>query len=232
MRKIRLANAQKRDAEIEYGRLPRPPRVRMLLPDKSAPRHVKVLKSSIATQYPHLLAQAGSDEALVQSLVTGDPELDLARTGQFVHGSQRILVNPDKKPVYKVHITERIYAPDGSLKEEKPYTTRSQNIMIDTPVAWTGKQLPLAQAYNRFIFARKYQLLHTNGLTYDFLFAMARELHEKACLMLLGAGPKGNEPLIFEEGGKPYRAFLQGRVDGDKYILLMHLSNLELKPLP
>lgn len=232
MRKIRIANAQKRDAEIQYGRQPRPPRVRMLLPDKAAPRHVKVLKSSIATQYPQLLANAGSDEALAQSLVDGDPEINLALTGQFVGKSQRILVNSEKKPVYKVQITERIFAPDGSLKEEKPYATRSQNIMIDTPVSWTGKKLPLAQAYNRFIFARKYQLLHTNGLTYDFLFAMARELHESQSLMLLGAGPKGNEPLIFEEGGKPYRAFLEGRIDGEKYILLMHLSNLELKPLP
>jgi hypothetical protein len=30
-------------------------------------------------------------------------------------------------------------------------------------------------------------------------------------------------------GGKPYNAFLEGRVKKDSYCLLLHLSNLELK---
>ena len=104
-------------------------------------------------------------------------------------------------------------------------------IVGDFPVAWTGKKMPIAQAYNRFIFGRKYQLSHTSGLTYDFLYAMAKELHDSQSLMLMAAGAKGNEPLIFQENGKPYRAFLEGRIDGDKYLLLMHLSNLELKSI-
>ncbi len=29
--------------------------------------------------------------------------------------------------------------------------------------------------------------------------------------MILGGG-KGNEPLIFNDGGKPYRGFLEGKV--------------------
>jgi hypothetical protein len=49
--------------------------------------------------------------------------------------------------------------------------------------------------------------------------------------MLLGAGLKGNEPLIFQDNGKPYRAFLEGRIEGEGYLLLMHLSNLELKSI-
>jgi hypothetical protein len=60
---------------------------------------------------------------------------------------------------------------------------------------------------------------------------MAKELYEKKSLMLLGAGLKGNEPLIFQDNGKPYRAFLEGRIDGEGYLLLMHLSNLELKSI-
>jgi len=68
-----------------------------------------------------------------------------------------------------------------------------------------------------------------NGLTFDFLFDIASELHEKDSLMMVGAGPKGNEPLVFQDGGKTYRAFLEGRVKDKTYILLMHLTNLELK---
>ena len=47
--------------------------------------------------------------------------------------------------------------------------------------------------------------------------------------MLLGAGPKSNQPLIFRRGGTPYRGFLEGRTQGDKYCLLLHYSNIELK---
>ena len=46
---------------------------------------------------------------------------------------------------------------------------------------------------------------------------------------MIGAGVKGNEPLVFQDGGKSYRAFLEGRVKDKSYILLLHLSNLELK---
>ena len=232
MRKIKLANAQKRDAEIVYGGLSRKPRIVYTRPDGNRARNVKVLKASIATQYETLLKAAGDDESLAQSLVDGDPELDLALTGKFISNSQRILVNDaSKQPVYKVKVTERIFGPDGELKEEKDKLSRSQNIMGELPVSWTGKKMPIAQAYNRFIFGRTYQLTHTNGLTFDFLFAMAKDLHEQQVLMLLGAGPKGVDPLVFQEEGRPYRAFLEGRVRGEEYLLLMHLSNLELKPL-
>jgi hypothetical protein len=49
---------------------------------------------------------------------------------------------------------------------------------------------------------------------------------------MVGAGPKGNEPLVFQDGGRTYRAYLEGRVQGGAYLLLLHLTNLELKPLP
>ncbi len=47
--------------------------------------------------------------------------------------------------------------------------------------------------------------------------------------MLLGAGPKSNQPLILRRGATPYRGFLEGRTDGDRYCLVLHLSNMELR---
>ena len=61
---------------------------------------------------------------------------------------------------------------------------------------------------------------------------MAKELAGKDAMMMLAGGTKGNEPLVFNDGGKPYRAFLEGRVDEDKSCLILHLTDLELKPLP
>src|SRR3990170_2735771 len=85
------------------------------------------------------------------------------------------------------------------------------------------------EVFNRFVFQSKAQLTHVNGLTYDFLFAMAKELEEKDSLLLLGAGPKGNQPLVFFRGGTQYRGFLEGRTQGERYSLVLHLSNMELK---
>jgi hypothetical protein len=66
-------------------------------------------------------------------------------------------------------------------------------------------------------------------LTFDFLFEIAKELHEKDAIIMLAGGVKSNEPLVFQDGGKTYRAFLEGRIKDQSYILLVHLSNLELK---
>lgn len=66
-------------------------------------------------------------------------------------------------------------------------------------------------------------------LTFDFLYEIAKDLQEKDAMIMLGGGVKGNEPLVFQDGGKTYRAFLEGRVKDKSYILLIHLSNLELK---
>jgi len=74
--------------------------------------------------------------------------------------------------------------------------------------------------------------MHVNGLTYDFLFGMARELEESESLLLLGAGPKGNQPLVLTRGGQQFRGFLEGRTQGDRYCLILHLSNMELKAAP
>jgi hypothetical protein len=48
-------------------------------------------------------------------------------------------------------------------------------------------------------------------------------------MVLMATGSGGKDPLIFSTNGLPYRGFLEGRVDGPKYKLLLHLSHLELK---
>jgi hypothetical protein len=231
MRKIKLANSQKRDAEIIFGCLIRKSTIHYTLPDGSPAKIIKILKSDIHHQYEALIAKYGQDEELAQDIIRANPEINLQNTGMLISGGQKVLVNSQLKPIYKVKATEEVYLPDGTLKEQKPFTTKNQNILSDYPISWTGKQLPISEAYNRFIFAKKYQLTHTNGLTFDFLFDMARELHDKQVMMLLAGGPKGNEPLVFQENGRPYRAFLEGRIKRDAYLLLMHISNLELKSI-
>lgn len=62
-------------------------------------------------------------------------------------------------------------------------------------------------------------------------FSKRIQLNDKDSLMMLAAGAKSNEPLVFQDGGKSYRGFLEGRVNEGSYILLLHITNLELKAI-
>jgi hypothetical protein len=107
----------------------------------------------------------------------------------------------------------------------------SANVAL--PLRWSGKLIPRAEAARKFVFTGKRQIRHVNGLTYDFLYAIARELEERDSLLVVGAGPKGKQPLVLRRGALPYRGFLEGRSRGPEYLLLLHFSNLELKsPAP
>jgi len=99
----------------------------------------------------------------------------------------------------------------------------------EVPVRWTGKFIKKEEAVKRFVFTNTKQVVHVNGLTFDFLYQMAEDLHKKDSLLLLRGGDKGDEPLVMNRGGKPYNAFLEGRVKGESYCLLLHMSNMELK---
>ena len=103
------------------------------------------------------------------------------------------------------------------------------NINEERPVRWTGRKMPTAQVVRRFAFRRTVQIRHTDGLTYDYLSQMAKVLAEENVMVMMGAGDGGRGPLVFQQNGSPFRAFLEGRVDGEKYMLLLHLSNMELK---
>ena len=46
--------------------------------------------------------------------------------------------------------------------------------------------MPKSKVFNKLIFNKKYQLRHINGLTFDFLFDMAKKLNDNNSLMMLG----------------------------------------------
>jgi hypothetical protein len=143
-----------------------------------------------------------------------------------------VYVNPDGKIVHKVKQFEVVKNPDGTERERRPRKINQPNTDTETPLKWTGKMFKKKEVYNKYVFAAKRQIVHVNGLTYDFLYAMARELEEAESLLRLGAGPKGNEPLVLSRGGTRYQGFLEGRTQGEKYCLILHLSNMELKGAP
>ena len=232
MRAIRIANEKKRDAEVGFAAMPRRATVTMVLPDGREKINVKFVKS--LANLETLKEQCGGDLVKVgEALIAGDPEIDMEQTGRFIRKTHRLWMTADNAIAYRVNFVEVVHNPDGSEKERREFARVQANIKNEEfPVQWTGRLIPVAEAVRKFVFSKSYQIRHTSGLTYDFLYAMAKELSEKKSFMLMGAGKKGNEPLRLTDGGEPYRGFLEGRVDGDTYCLVLHLTSLELKALP
>jgi hypothetical protein len=232
MGEINLSNSKARDAVVATHSVRIPMKVRWLDEQGRQASTSRLLKASMDRDIRALEQQAGGLDKVAAALLAGDPELDIERYGRFLKETSRVYVDPEGKVVRKVLQYEIVRNPDGSEKERRLKKSPAPNTATEIPLKWSGKLLKKAEVYNRYVFSGKLQIVHVNGLTYDFLFGIARELEEKESLMLVGAGPKSNQPLIFQRGGTPYRGFLEGRTRGDHYLLVMHLSNMELKAPP
>lgn len=229
MGEINLSNSAGRDAVVTTENVVPSKQIRWLDPQSRQAKNIRLIKSTTAHDIGALLSEHGDLSAVSQALVDGDPEIDLENAGRFLHDTSRVYVDRDYGIVRNVRFREIVKNADGTVREERARQLADTNISSDTPLRWSGVYIPKETAIRKFVFSGKAQLHHVNGLTFDFLHAMAKELEERGSLMLLGAGPKSNQPLILRRGGTPYRGFLEGRTEGEKFCLLLHFSNLELK---
>lgn len=229
MAEINLANESGRDAVVAMESVAEEKTVRWLDAQGRQAQSVRLVKAPLSFGVETLASEHGGISALSQLLVDKDLEIDLENTGRVLRDTSRVYVDDRGHIVRNVRFWEVLKDAQGDVKERRPRQLADKNVSSDSPLRWSGLFVPKEQAVRKFVFSGKVQIRHVNGLTYDFLFAMARELEAKASLMLLGAGPKSNQPLILRRGGTPYRGFLEGRTEGERYCLLLHFSNLEMK---
>ena len=230
MPNVNLTDSRSRDAVVKAETTGVDEEVRYV-DDENQPSYTrKILKATVEQDFETLVKNhQGDAEALGKALVDGDPEVDMEICGHYLWGVSKVYVDSSDGIVYRIEQQEIVRAPDGSVREKRPRNRPEANVDSEIPLTWTGRKIDKDDAVRRFVFASKLQIVHINGLTYDFLYGMAKELAEANSLMMVGGGSKGRDPLVFRRGSVPYRGFLEGRIDGDKYLLLLHLSNLELK---
>ncbi|MEA2050134.1 MAG: hypothetical protein U9O56_05335 [Campylobacterota bacterium] len=230
MKKINIANSKKRDALLGFEAKPTKQKVFQVLQDGSPKNNIKILKSTDKTSMEHLSSLYEDLEDLSQAIISSEIDVDIEKAGKKVDGLKKIYVDKDNKIIFNIKMMEIVKDKDGIEQKREEFVQKEANISLENlPIKWSGKLMPKTMAVKKFVFAKHYQIRHVNGLTYDFLYDMAKELDDKKGLMFVGAGEKGNEPLMITSGGTSYRGFLEGRIDGDKYMLLLHLTNLELK---
>ena len=229
MPEINIANSSGRDAVVNLENVNIPLKVRWLDEQRRQVSSMRILKSTIDHDFEALVEATGGVEKIAEALIDSDPEIDIEIVGSFLRSTSRAYIDSKRQIAHKVTQWEIIRTPDGAERERRLRDLPPQNVTGEIPLKWSGVLVKKEDAIRKFVFANKMQLTHINGLTYDFLFSMAKELEAKNSLMVLGGGPKSNQPLILRRGGSPYRGFLEGRTDGEKYCLILHLSNLELR---
>jgi hypothetical protein len=172
-----------------------------------------------------------------QDLIDADPELKQDQAGYLIDPELLSVAyydpqDPLPHPVSNFQVIDVVMTAQGEEKERRPHLIRKANINDLQPVK-VGRRIPVTQALTSFVFRLTYQIVHEDGLTKDFLFDLAKDLHQKQEVALLGAGSKGNQPLVIRDKGSPYRAFLYGEIGteelADHYKLLLLLSDQELK---
>ncbi|HHH30158.1 MAG TPA: hypothetical protein ENK57_17695 [Polyangiaceae bacterium] len=229
-RPISIMDSKKRDAQVEVAS-PKSRRANLWVNEEGQPvQHTRLIRGTETTTFSALLADAGSPEAVGQALIDGDPEIDLEQVGRRLTRTSRVYLGPKGNVLYVARVLKVVYSPDGEEKSREDFVDVEATVGEGLPpIPWTGKLMPIDTVIRKFAFVRKLQLRHVNGLTFDFLYEMAKTLHDAGKLMYVGAGAKGKQPLIFQTNGSPFRGFLEGRIEGDAYKLVLHLSNLEIK---
>jgi hypothetical protein len=228
---ISLTDDKKRDAQValETAR-PRGSAHRSVGPAGQTVRLERLIKTTESTSLDALVRAAGSLEAVSALLVAGDPEIDCEQVGRRLRNAARVYLRQDGSVLYAARVVQVVYGPDGVEKSRQDFSDTPATVGEDAaPLPWTGRLMSPDEVVHRFVLSRSFQIRHVNGLTFDFLHGIAKTLHEAGKLLYVGAGAKGQSPLIFTLNGTPYRGFLEGRVDGDGYRLILHCSNLELK---
>jgi hypothetical protein len=229
MRTINITNEKKRDAQVCMEALKKPSRTKRVLETGEGYLNIKILKHNLSLAFETLSRNYSDMIAMGNAIIEGDPDIDMETTGKMITGTQKLYLDKDGKIAYRVNMTQIIKDQSGEEKERRDLARAMSNVTGESIVQWTGRKFPKSETIRKFVFQRKLQIKHVSGLTFDFLYDMAKALHESKSLMFIGGGAKGNEPLILTQGGEPYRGFLEGRIDGEKYCLILHLTNMEVK---
>jgi len=185
-------------------------------------RKTQFIRGTEATSVPAMIESMGiTYQDLSQKIMDSDPEVDISLVGKRIDKTHPIYLIGDQ-PAHNVVIKEYVYALDGSLRVTRDFKPAESNINLESPV---NGRLVDRSMLTKFAFGSCYQLSHTDGISYDYLYSLAGHLQDNRSVMLFGA----KNPMILHYNGTPYRGLLEGRIKGEQYMLLMHLTNLELK---
>ncbi len=191
----------------------------------------RLIKTTEGHGFEALIGHFGDVGSLTEALVLGDPEVDFEQVGRKTGQADRLWISADGRPLHAARAVEIVESPSGEELSRAEARDVEATIDASSPLI-LGAMVPIERVVRQFALAHKLQLRHVDAASYDRLFALASRLQEARQMLLVGTGPDGANPLIFQRNGTPHRGFLEGRVRGEGYMLILHLSNLELQASP
>ena len=228
LKEIHIANEKKRDANVRFVSLIKESDPKFAYKGKRI-KNSRLLINSNETSEDNLIKKFKNK--LAQKILEEDVDLDIEYAGKYIGDIDRILFNSKNEILYTPpKIKEVVFNKEGKeIKKQNPKEI-VPNVRDDTPpLKWTGKFFKREEILKKFVITKSIQLRHVDGLTFEFLYDMAKTLNNKKSLMFIGGGKSGKDPLIFQTNGNPYRGFLDGRINKKQYQLILRLSNMELK---
>ena len=229
LKEIYIANEKNRDANVKFVSLIKEDEPLYNFKNKPV-KSRKILINSNETSDESLKNKY--KDKIADKILKEDIDVDIEYAGKFIGDLDRIFLNAKSEILYSPpKIKDVFYNTKGEeIKKEDPKELMA-NIKNDSPaIKWTGKFFKREDVLKKFVITKSIQLKHVDGLTYEFLYDMAKTLDDKKSLVLLGGG-NGKDPLIFQTNGTPYRGFLDGRINKKQYQLILRLSNMELKKI-
>ena len=227
-RRIRLADHRGRDATVLLVPVSESSKQRHQDVEGRPVRSMRRVRGTRETCADALLGCYPDPDELARALISGDPEIDLEKTGRATGPCDRVHVNGDGQILYAPSFMEVRYGTDGIEQERRLLSVRPSNLVTPAPPTWSGVLLPRGEAVRRYALTRTYQVMHTNALEFDFLHGIAAYLDERNVMAQVGSGRRGNGPLILERNGPKYRGFLDGRIQGDAMRLVLYFAAFEL----
>ena len=227
LKEIHIANEKKRDSNVRFLQLIKEKDTTFTFKNKTI-KNKRILINSDITSDSYLIEKYKNK--LADNILSSDVDIDIETAGKYIGDIDRILFTSKNEILYSPpKIKEILYNQKGEEVKRQDPKEIIPNVRDDTPpLKSTGKFFKRAEILKKFVITKSIQLRHVDGLTYEFLFDMAKTLEDKKSLMLLGGG-SGKDPLIFQTNGTPYRGFLDGRINEKHYQLILRLSNMELK---
>ena len=160
IRYIKLSNEKNRDAEVTYRSLNPKASISLGVNAPSDVINKRILKSTSTTDFNTLTKDFKVDKTedeqlqksilLSEQIITDDTEIDFEMGGKYISGLQRVYINEQQKPVFKVKKIEKIFSPTAELKEEREPKYNESNV-LDQIVKWTGKMMPKSKSFTTSI---------------------------------------------------------------------------------
>jgi hypothetical protein len=165
-------------------------------------------------------------------LAEEDLEINIELAGQIVEHTTRIVVNKEYEPVYTYRHYDILEKPSGELME-RPHAISQANVDEKIPVKISEQYFDPKDVISKFVVRKSYYLIHNDGMSYKFLFDIAKKLHDLGKMVrLIGYDQQTKKPtpIVLITGGASFPAvFLEGKIQQDQYCLRLLLADRELK---